>query len=86
MDAYITRGRPATLIQKIIISILIEKGKEKSINTGGFGFQNRLRSFLMKTNNHTISFDLSLNYIKKNYIKDETQLLTPQELIKKSLR
>ena len=40
----------------------------------------------MKTNNHTISFDLSLNYIKKNYIKDETQLLTPQELIKKSLR
>ena len=33
---------------------MIEEGKEKSINTGVFGFQNRLRSFLMKTNNEIL--------------------------------
>ena len=52
---------------------------EKTITSGGFGFQDRLKSFLTKTSNHTNSFDWFLNYIKYKI----PEAVTSEELIKK---
>lgn len=56
---------------------LIEESNEKTIADGGFGFEDRLKSFLTKTNNHTTAFP---QFLKS--ITDENQT----ELIKKACK
>ena len=41
---------------------LIEESNEKTITDGGFGFQDRLKSFLTRTDNHTNAFPKFLEY------------------------
>jgi len=52
-------------INKITGSLfeLIEESNEKTITDGGFGFEDRLKSFLKKDNNHLSSFGRFLNSV-----------------------
>ena len=52
-------------INKIAGSLfeLIEESNEKTITDGGFGFEDRLKSFLKKDNNHLSSFGRFLNSV-----------------------
>ena len=68
-------------INKITGSLfeLIEESNEKTITDGGFGFEDRLKSFLTRNNNHFNSFDKFLDSVTS---KDQTK----EELIKQTCK
>ena len=68
-------------INKITGSLfeLIEESNEKTITDGGFGFEDRLKSFLKKDDNHLNSFGRFLNSLTTTYQERE-------ELIKQTCK